>query len=234
LGRLASYQQLGISDLAEAAGVNEPELQRVLDSGFAGPSLLRRLAPALGLHEADLFALADVPPPADLAPLDPGAATWVPLVAQRAMAMPGEDRLLLRQLVDSLPREARARPVREPENYERYGPDVAGALVRMLQARNLHRASGAKAMLVISNIGLSAASYATIGRGRKELTPELLIGFAKVLGISSGLLSALTGIALPPDIPAPGSPEADTADLIWQMRTLTADQVQRVYSEAQN
>ncbi|MFE3037354.1 hypothetical protein ACFXKY_37590 [Streptomyces canus] len=76
-------------------------LARLLDHrGLGDPDaeLLRRLAPALGLHTVDLFLLARQAVPDDLAPLDATAAPWVKSTAER--------RDLLR-LVRSLPQEKR-------------------------------------------------------------------------------------------------------------------------------
>lgn len=232
LARLASHRQLSVSALAETAGVREPELQRVLDGDLPSSALLRRLAPALGLHAADLFALADVALPDDLAPLDSRASVWIPIIANLAMFMSPEKRQLLRQLVDSMPREPRTQPAREPKRYEHYDTGFGAALVRMLHARNLDWLGGAKAMTTLADVPLSAVTVGAIGQGRLELSPALLTGFAKVLGISPGLLSALTGTVLPADVPADGSPAADVADLIWKMRSLTLDQVRQVYHEA--
>lgn len=212
--------------------MSEPELGRVLDGDVPSSALLRRLAPAVGLHAADLFALAGVALPDDLAPLDPRASVWTPIIVNLAMFMPPERRQLLRELVESLPREARTQPTRAPKSYEHYGSDFGGILVRMLHARNLDWLGGAKATTTVADIPLSAITVGAIGQGRKELTPELLTGFAEVLGISPGLLSALTGIALPSDVPAKGSSAADMAGLIWNMRDLTLDQVLQVYHEA--
>jgi hypothetical protein len=46
-------------------------------SGLPSLSLLRRLASALNLHAADLFVIAGVAVPDELAPLDANAKMWV-------------------------------------------------------------------------------------------------------------------------------------------------------------
>lgn len=46
------------------------ELEAALRGGSPGPDLLRALAPVLGWHAADVFALADVSLPDDLRPAD--------------------------------------------------------------------------------------------------------------------------------------------------------------------
>lgn len=45
----------------------------MIDGALPSGSQLRALAPALGFHAADLFVIADVPLPEDLAPLDRAA-----------------------------------------------------------------------------------------------------------------------------------------------------------------
>jgi hypothetical protein len=73
LGRLAERRQLDLDVLAQSADVGESELASLLRGGGPSSSLLRRLAPALGLHTPDLFVVAGVDVPDDLAPLDPTA-----------------------------------------------------------------------------------------------------------------------------------------------------------------
>lgn len=70
-----------------------------------------------------------------------------------------------------------------------------------------------------------------VGAGRKALTADLVADFATVLGIPAGDLAALTG-TMPSAEPHSPRPEAvGMAELIWDLRRLTADQVQHV-SEA--
>lgn len=91
---------------SQLARVPESEPQAVLAGAAPSPSLLRRLAPVLGLHTADLFAIAGVGIPDDLAPLDATAGRRVPGLARAAVALPPEKRDALRRLVASLPRRS--------------------------------------------------------------------------------------------------------------------------------
>jgi hypothetical protein len=69
LTRLFEYRKLDLGTVARAAGVPESELAAVLgDVGAPDPSLLRQLAPALRLYTADLFVIAGLAVPDDLAP----------------------------------------------------------------------------------------------------------------------------------------------------------------------
>ena len=67
LGRVAERQGLGLPELSERAGLSERELKSVLDGAVPGSLFLERLAPALDLHAADLFAVAQVTLPAESA-----------------------------------------------------------------------------------------------------------------------------------------------------------------------
>lgn len=89
LAQLAHRRRLVPSALSEQAGVSEPEVSGVLDGARPTPSLLRAIAPAFGLHAADVFVIAGVPVPDDLAPLDPAAArsiSWLMNVLSRLPA----------------------------------------------------------------------------------------------------------------------------------------------------
>jgi len=53
-----------------------------------------------------------------------------------------------------------------------------------------------------------------VGRGRKEVTPGLLAGFAAVLGFPVGELAALGGVDLPGELAPPNPAAGDIAELI--------------------
>src|SRR5688572_5289702 len=62
-----SIEQLR-AELARAADVAGPALAAVINDGAEPhPELVRRLAPVLGIHSADMFVLAGLPVPTDLA-----------------------------------------------------------------------------------------------------------------------------------------------------------------------
>src|SRR5947208_13060237 len=70
LQRLADHRQLDIALLAQRAQATESEVHRAVGGEAPTPSLLRRLAPVLGLHAADLFVSAGVAVPDDPRPGD--------------------------------------------------------------------------------------------------------------------------------------------------------------------
>jgi hypothetical protein len=73
-----------------------------------------------------------------------------------------------------------------------------------------------------------------VGRGRKELSPELMAGFATVLGIAVDDLAALTGVDRPAGTSMAHVSAADVADFIWATRRLTDGQMTEVCDRARS
>lgn len=225
LARLLDHRKLDIGTLARQSGVPEPELQRVFAGVAPSPSLLRRLGPALGLHAADVFVIAGATVPDDLSPLDAEAGRWVPQVVRRAVELPSEKKSELLHLVRSLPQ----RKVVQSPAFPRVDvppPGPPGALlVRMLRYRNLHWMGIARVFHSLTGRYWSPSTYGMVGAGRKEVTPDLVADFGTVLGIPAEDLGALMGIP-PSEEPHTREPAAaGVAELIWDLRRLTADQV---------
>ncbi|MEV4535495.1 XRE family transcriptional regulator [Asanoa sp. NPDC049518] len=219
--------------LHRGVDVTQPELQRVVDGAEPGPSLLRRLAPVLGLHAADLFVVAGLEVPEDLAPLAARDESRVERVVRHAVLLGPDQRHRLRQLVRSLPQVDRWQPVEDVRSYEQYEPGPGALVLRMLHSRNLSWVSSAKLLFGLTRTGpLAASTIGAIGHGRKKLTPELVAAFATVLGIPPDDLAALTGTELPGEPRPPHRAAADLAELIWELRRLTAEQTDRVLEEA--
>lgn len=195
---------------------------------------LRELAPALGLHAADLFVMAGVAVPDDLTPVDARAGGRAAWLAHLAIGLAPDRRGELSRLVASLPQEPRPPSPPRPPVHEQYPAGPGGLLMRLAGNRNLGLTATAQAFLSVTGRYWSAATYGMVGRGRKPLTPDLLLDFATVLGIPPADLSALTGVPLPDDRPEPGPAAADVAELIWDVRRLTAAQLQQVCGIAQS
>ncbi|MFI6405970.1 hypothetical protein [Streptomyces sp. NPDC050548] len=98
----------------------------------------------------------------------------------------------------------------------------------MIGNRNLNWSGTAKTFLCLTGRYWSAATYGMVGHGLKELTPDLLVDFGTVLGVPVDTLSVLTGIDVPDGTPPQKPASADVAELIWDVRRLTADQVRQV------
>ncbi|WP_405988525.1 hypothetical protein [Streptomyces sp. NBC_00986] len=228
LTRLARHRQLDLADLSTSAGVPEPELRAVFDGTVPSPPLLERLAPALHMHAADLCAIAGVAVPDALAPLDPRVGVVVPGLVRDAMGLPPGHRCRLRQLVRSLPQEDRALPVPAVRTYAQFDRGPGGVLLRMIGNRNLSLTGTAQTFLRLTGRYWAASTYAGVGNGRKELTPDLLVDFATVLGVPADTLSVVTGVGLPGSTPPPNPAAADAAELLWDVRRLTDDQARQV------
>ncbi|MEU4096497.1 hypothetical protein [Streptomyces sp. NPDC026673] len=199
------------------------------------PAALRRLAPALGLHPGDVFVIAGVPLPEDLAPLDDRAGRRFPRIVGCALVLPAQRRSGLGDLVRSLPRQERTRPVPAPRPYERYPPGAPGGLIlRLLGRRNLSWVGAAQTLYRLSDLCLAASTIGAVGRGRKELTPELVRGFAAVLGIPVVDLAVLTGVGPPSGVTPPDGAVADAAALLAELYRLTDDQARQVEETAES
>ncbi|KOV50657.1 hypothetical protein ADL00_43150 [Streptomyces sp. AS58] len=226
LERLAECRQLELGALARSADVGESELNSLLRGGGPSPALLRQLAPALGLHTSDLFVIADVDVPVDLAPADPTAGSLVPQLVRNAVALSPQQRKVLGEFVTSLPQEARELPVPTPPAFKHYPHGPGSVLMRLAHNRNLRWTAIAKTFLAATGRYWAAATYGGVGRGTTPVTAELLADFCAVLDVPSEDLEAVTGLALP-EAPSHAKPTvAGVAELIWDMRRLTYSQLQ--------
>ncbi|MCX4853864.1 hypothetical protein OG426_53875 [Streptomyces canus] len=73
LAWLLDHRELSGQELADRAGLTEDEVRAVLTGEALNEGLLRRIAPAMGFHAVDLFILAGLEVPDDMAPLDTAA-----------------------------------------------------------------------------------------------------------------------------------------------------------------
>lgn len=223
LAWLSDHRGLGPQELADRAGSTTDEVLALLAGEALDQGLLRRLAPVLGFHAVDLFVLAGLAIPENMAPLDRAAAKWVASTVTDAVRLPAAGRRELLQSVRSLPQQER-RSSFAPKPLMPLDRGPGAWVIRMLQYRNLNWTGMAKTLAFVTPTYLSAATYGVIGSGRMPLSPRLVIDFAAVLGIDARELAALTGVRLR-DVPPPPSPEAvDAAALLWEMRRLSADQ----------
>ncbi|MCX5399124.1 helix-turn-helix transcriptional regulator [Streptomyces sp. NBC_00102] len=238
LGRLMECRRLDATALGQASGVARGELARVLTGVEPSPSELRRLAPALGLHTADLVVIAGVDLPDDLAPVDTRAGSQVVRLVRIAVGLRPEQRQALRDFMASMPREWRvpAAPASAPP-FERY-PNTPGALLmRLMRNRNLGWTATAQTFLVVTGRYWSASTYGGVGRGTVPLTAELLADFCAVLDVTAEDLAALTGIT--PTAPRstgdhPDEAGSGVAGLVWDVRRLTAAQLERAVEYAES
>ncbi|MFG2233290.1 hypothetical protein ACGFNX_25340 [Streptomyces sp. NPDC048723] len=195
LTRLVGHRELSLDGLARLSAVPEADLRAVFDGAAPEPWLLRRLAPVLQLHPEDLFVIASVALPPEMTPLDPYAGGAVASLAEHATGLPQREQDRLRRLAASLPQEDRTRPAPEPRPPLRYPPGPGGLLMRLLANRNLRWSAGAQVFLYLTGRYWSPATYAQVGHGLMELSPDLQADYATVLGIRADDLAVLTGIS---------------------------------------
>lgn len=103
LTRLLHHQGQEPAGFARRAGAGEADVVALLDGAAPDRALLRRLAPALGLDTADLFEIAAVPLPEDLAPAGGMATTSIVSVVRFGKALPADQRAELLAFVAGLP-----------------------------------------------------------------------------------------------------------------------------------
>ncbi|WP_316752394.1 helix-turn-helix domain-containing protein [Streptomyces herbicida] len=227
LARLLDHRELDVQELADRAGLSADRVRAVLEGEAPGEELLRRLAAALGLHAVDLFILAGVTVPDDMAPLDASAERWVSRVVRDAVHVSAAGRRELLQFIRSLPQEERC-SVFAPKRLALLVDGPGDRVIRMLRYRNLNWMGMAETLAFTTPTYLSAATYGVIGSGRKEPAPSLVTDFAAVLGIDALELAALTGVFLP-EMPASPTPRAvDAAALLWETPRLSAAQARHV------
>jgi transcriptional regulator with XRE-family HTH domain len=232
LGRLMERRGLGLSELAGQAGITEAGLRAVLGGAVPGQSRLRRLAPVLDMHEADLLAIAWEDVPDELAPLDwrAGGMSLYYLVAHAAQLGPWQVSEL-RERIRRMPQEPR--PKLTPPPWETGRPNrpertPSGMLVRLFANRNLATSAG-YAIWGVSGRPLSGVTPASQGYRGAELTREELADYISVLDISAADMSIVTGVDLIDQVSDRPPGAAETARLIWDVRRLTAEQVREVY-----
>ncbi|WP_327167755.1 hypothetical protein [Streptomyces subrutilus] len=224
---LLDQRELHPTELAERAGLGADEVRTVLAGSVPAREQVRRLAAALGFHALDLFVLAGLAVPDDLAPPDHTAHHRVRQIVVDAARLPPTERRSLLRRVRSLPREERRTPfaaTRRPPG----GGGPGSRVMLMFRHRNLDPLGLAMSLGLVTPTYLSAVTFHVIGLGRKELTPRLVTDFAALLGLDARELAALTGVPLTRE-PAPPAPEAvDAAALLWEARRLCAGQAEQV------
>ncbi|MFF2548946.1 hypothetical protein ACFVUY_41190 [Kitasatospora sp. NPDC058063] len=230
LAHLMDRRVLDSAALSAAAGADPTELRAVLDGRVPTGQLLRGLAPVLGLHAADLFVLARQPVPDDLTPVTRNPHWSVSPVVHNTMVMPAENRRPLLDAIGAQPLVRREGRGGIDRPHHRYEPGFGAVLLELAHSRNLRWTCTAKALYAVTDgrVYRAASMIGGVGRGAVEATPELVAGFAGVLGIPAPDLAAVGGMRLPDDLPPLHSRAADVAAVIWEARRLTTAQLEEV------
>lgn len=222
LGRLLAHRW---REVAAAAGPLRPELDAVLTGGAASPSLVRRLAPMLGLHTADLFVVAGLDLPPDLVPAS-GTGPWhIGTVLEMAAKLAPQSLRRLHEFVRSLPERPPAWPPVRPRYSYPLGPGEM--MLRLLRNRNIGPYSPKVLYFIGDGPMVSSSTMAMLGPGRTRLTPQYVTAFATVLGIPDDDLAAVAGVAAATD-PRLHRNHVELARLAWDARRLTGEQLPEV------
>lgn len=234
LARLLRHWRMGVGHLSRITGVSERELEAVLNGATPRSSLIRRLAPALNFHAADLFAVAGLAVPDHLSYWDDRAGSAIEELVTQAMRLRPDGLGLLRRHVRAVPRQRRTTPSALPSPAQ-YGTSSGASIVRMLHNRNLDWLNSARVLFRLTGVGpLSAATIGAVGYGSTELTPDLLTGLSIVLAIRADDLAALGGLELAQRTPPVDPRVSEVAELIWEVRDLTVDQLRRVCDQVRS
>jgi hypothetical protein len=223
---LCERESLDISAVREAADASE--WSRLSRGETPSPALLRRVAPTLGFHAADLFVIAGVTMPPDLAPVDPAAGRLVPALLASARAVTEEGRARVHRAIADMPQRPHLPPDPRTAVDDRRSTGPGALLMRMARNRNLGWTAMAKVVLLMTGRYWSPATYGSIAYGRVALAPDLVVDFATVLGLHAEDLAWLTGVSLGGPSAAPDPANAGLAELAWAARRLTAAQLAEV------
>jgi len=234
LGRLMERRGLSVPELAGQAGIPEAGLRTILGGAAPDQAQLLRLAPTLGIHKADLLAIAWEDVPEDLAPLDrrAGGMSLYHLAGHAARLTPGQVGEL-RARVRRMPQEQRPQLPPPPWASRQPRRTPSGTLLRLFANRNLATSAG-YAIWAMSGRVLSGITPAAQGYRGKKLTREELADYISVLDISAADMSIVTGVDLSAQVPGRLPGTAETARLMWDVRRLTVDQVRDVCQTARS
>src|SRR4051812_8877578 len=154
--RVAARRGLDARALAQAVGMPDTELTAVFGGTQPSAALLRRLAPVFGLHASDLFLVAGVRVPDDLAPAVPSPGgldslvwdlVYLPQVGQRVHE-------LLRTMVG----QVGTQPAGEREYDKWWLPGFGAVLMRLFGNRNMSVSCTVKVLYDLTGLGPWAAS----------------------------------------------------------------------------
>jgi hypothetical protein len=188
-----------------------------------------KLAPALDIHTADLFVIAGLPVPDDLASAWPTSPWDVSSILRTALRMNAEQRSRLEALVRSLAVQPRSESAPADDF-----PDTPGALlVRLLRNRNIRPYNASILKAVGDGPYVSDSTIAGLGAGRVAITPQHVTAFAYLLGYLPGDVVALTGIGPVAEGAKARPAHAEIAVLAWQARQLGSEQLSEVMAAGQ-
>jgi hypothetical protein len=215
-----------IATVAEEAGVPLPELHAVIEGAEPSPETVRRLAPALGIHTADMFVIAGLRVPDDEAAAwsKPSEGVDVSFLLARALKMSPEQLGQLDESVRSMPTHPPTEPA-PPDDF----PEGPGALLlRLLRNRNI-RPHNARLLYDISHcLYVSDSTVWMLGPGHTTITRQFVTAFALLLGYTPDDMAGLIGFGPAAESPRAHPASAEIAALAWNARRLSSDQLMHV------
>jgi hypothetical protein len=216
--------------MTRQAGMAYSDLEAVIGGAEPAPEIVRQLGPMLGIHDADMFVIAGLPVPVDL------AAAWQTSpwdgrhIIRAALRLDAQQRAELDALMRSLPEE-RPTEFAPPDGY----PDVPGALLlRLLRNRNMRPHNARLLAVVGGGPYVSDSTVAMLGTGRVVMTAQYVTAFAHLLGFAPQDMVALAGVG-PVAADARAHPaSAEIAALAWNARRFSSDQIKHVVETAKS
>jgi hypothetical protein len=192
---------------------------------------LRRLAPVLGLHTADLFVLAGRTLPDELAPAElTGPWDVDALVGWRAHELDAAGRARLREFVDGLPARAVTRTRPFPSDGLELTPGTL--LRRLMDNRNL-KVRNSVLMALGDGPYMSTSTYRMALAERLPLSDDYVNAFARTVGIPVFDLAVLIDREVT-ELPWTGRRPwpRDLVDLAWAARRLDDEQLRAAMDHA--
>ncbi|NUT35331.1 MAG: XRE family transcriptional regulator [Hamadaea sp.] len=206
---------------ARDCGVPAAELAALVQGTEPSPATLRALGPALGIPAADMFVIASLPVPDDLASAWRTSPWDVGTIIELAAGMPAARIARLNELIRSLPEQPRTQP--PPTDTYPEGPGAL--LLRLLMNRNI-RPYNAKILYAVGGGPyVSDATVGQLGPGRVVLTAQYVTAFAHLLGYAPEDMVAITGVGPVLTEQAVHPAAAEIAAVAWNARRLTSDQI---------
>ncbi|MEV6304697.1 hypothetical protein AB0M02_35170 [Actinoplanes sp. NPDC051861] len=207
--------------------MDDSPLRRLLEHrGVPATGDPRDLAPLLGWHAADLFVLAGRDVPVDLAAAPGRSSGGVGSIVGRAAEMTPAERRHLQAVIRRMPEVKPSEPM--PAVSEAGPGPILGALVKN---RAMRRVRAGTLMVIGEGPYVSDSTVAMLFAGRVELTPRYVSAFAYLLGVPVADLAAVTGVDGHPEA-QPHPDHEGLAELAWDARRLTAEQIKEVRREA--
>jgi hypothetical protein len=213
--------------VATEAGIPSSELDAVVGGAKPSADIVRKLAPAMGIHTADLFVIAGLQVPVDEASAWP-TETWnVGPILGLAARMTPQQRGRLEDLIRSLPVESATGPA-AGDDY----PDGPGALMlRLMRNRNI-RPFNPKILAILGGPHASGSTIEMLGPGRVVMTPQYVTALAYLLGYTPQDTVAIIGVGPVAEDVRVHPASADLARLAWNARRLTTEQLSQVMHES--